>query len=577
MELTKLWQVYPKISEADKKLLGDYSDIISQLLFNRGIKDRVAAKIFFSADWQIESPDPFLFKDMKLAVELIVKHVKANNKIAVVGDYDADGVTSSAVLKRVLTAIKGNVDVWIPNRLGEGYGVSKKIIDNIVKSGAKLIITVDNGIRAKAEVAYAKTKGIDVIVTDHHMGPDDLTDYPDAVIINPILPQENYPFKYLAGVGVAFKLMSALIKTSTLNEQQKERLLSQVLDLVAIGTVADCVLLLDENRLLVRQGLIELNRQLKPGIRSLVNSAGLKEEISEWSIGWQLAPRLNVAGRLEHANTSYELLVTDDQAEADKLALNLNNQNSTRQFETARIVEYAEHVVEAGLKNDKIIILTSPDLSGIDDKWLEGVIGLVAGRICEKYGRPTLVICKSEGVIKGSGRSIESVNIVQFLDNFQEHLARYGGHKMACGFTVKNKESLDNFVSQAREFAENNFKIDDLIPRLKIDMVLDQNQLTGALADQIIKLAPFGQGNPIPVFVTYGVKVMDLMPMGSESQHWKMRFGSIWSIAFSGAKKWPDLQPGETVDIVYTLEWNKYNGYKNLQLKIIDLVYGKKD
>ena len=571
MTFNKEWQVLPKISELERQNLALYPAIIAQLLVNRDLRTTKQAADFFSPDWQMALNDPFAFCQMRQACELVIKHLKAGSLIAVAGDYDADGVTSSALLYRSIRAMGGKVEVWIPSRLGEGYGLSKKIVDEVVAAGAKLLITVDNGIKAKNEIAYAQSKGIDTIVTDHHLGPDG-ADVPPGVVIDPIVEGETYPYKYLAGVGVAYKLASGLIQLSNLSEVQKDRLLSADLDLVSLGTVADCVPLTAENRAIVKRGLTMLNKQTKPGVRALITAANCKGEIDEASIGWQLAPRLNVAGRMEHANISYQLLITEDQAEADRLAAQLNDKNALRQAETMRIVDYCEQLIAGGLVHDKILVLVSPDLEyGLDDHWLEGVIGLVAGRLCEKYGRPALVICQSEGQIKGSGRSIETVNIVEFLAPLAQYLSRYGGHKAACGFSLKNKEALQEFVVKARELAAIQIGDQDLTPKLKIDAELDLNQVTGELADWLMRFRPFGQVNPAPVFISRGLRVMDLITMGADGQHIKLRFGSLWALAFNARSRWPDIVLGTTVDLVYQLEWSEFNGSRTLQLRIIDL------
>lgn len=579
MDNQKIWEVLPVLSASADKELSAHSPLIRQLLYNRGLITAASAKRFFSSDWELSSEDPFAFRDMKAAVKLIIDHLKQANLIGIAGDYDADGITASAVLYKTIEAIRGRAEVWIPSRLGEGYGLSKHLIDQIADAGAKLLITVDNGVRARQEVAYAKSKGLDVIITDHHMKPDDTDDMPEALVIDPILPEETYPYKYLAGVGVAFKLVCGLLSASTLSEAQKGRLREAVLDLVAIGTIADCVSLTGENRSLVRQGLAEINKQLRPGTKALITAAAIKGRIEEWQIGWQIAPRLNVAGRLEHANSAFRLMITDDQAEADKLAKKLNEQNILRQVETARVVEYCQRIVEKDLKNDRVLVLVSPDLlepetteesANDSGKWLEGVIGLVAGRLCEKYGKPTLVICKSEGKIKGSGRSVEPIDIVALLGQAKEHLTRFGGHKMACGFTIKNKASLAAFSDKIKMLAADSVSDEALRQKLKIDAVLDLGSVDGNLADQLEKFSPFGQANPLPLFLSRGAVINDLLPLGSDGQHLKLRFGSLWAVAFNVLKKNKPLTLGQKVDIVYSVEWNEYNNYKNLQLKLVD-------
>ncbi len=545
--------------------------VIAQLLFNRGLgPDQI--NNFFSADNESQWHSPFAFKNMHAAVDLIVAKIKTGAKIAICGDYDADGVTASAVLAETLNTLKAQVEVWIPNRLTEGYGLNSRVLKEIKAAGCALVITVDNGIRSRAEIESAKKLGLEVIVTDHHAAPDDQAEWPDCLIINPMMPDETYPFKFLAGVGVAFKLASALIEISNLSPAIKERLANRVLDLVAIGTVADCVNLLGENRFLVRQGLNEINRRGRVGLDQLIKTSQLSGDINAWNIGWQLAPRLNVAGRLDHANTAYEILVTTDANEAATLAARLNDQNVKRQEETQRLVDYCQKYVEANLADDKLLILTSPNISDqTAEAWHEGVIGLVAGRLCERYSKPTLVITLSDGKLKGSGRSIEAYNILSVLERNKQFLERFGGHKAACGFTVKDEANLSGFMTAARALVKQELKDEALVPSLKIDAELDLTQVNEKLVEALERLAPFGQGNKEPLFVSFGLAVRDKMTMGFDGQHVKFKFNNFWALAFGEAAKWQDLAVGDKVDAVYTLEFNDYNGFRNIQMRLVDM------
>jgi single-stranded-DNA-specific exonuclease len=568
----KIWQIDPVLDPELLQYFPDHSPLIAQLLFNRGFNNSEAAQSFLASDQAPISHDPFLFADMTAACELIISHIKAHHKIAIAGDYDADGVTSSAVLTETLSAFNAETEVWIPDRTRDGYGLNKRLIDEIKAGGAELIITVDNGIRAIDEVAYARSLGLDIVVTDHHMAGGSPEIYPDCLLINPIIAREHYPFRFLAGVGVAYKLACALISLAKLDDSAKDILRERILDLVAIGTVADCVSLLDENRSLVQAGLKRLIRHPRLGLAELAKLANVKDQITEWSIGWQIAPRLNVAGRLAHASTAYRLLVTKDRAEAISLAEGLNAQNIERQTETARIVDECSALVDSELSSDKILVLLAPELrNSTDAPWFEGVMGLAAGRIAERYGRPTLVVCQSAGHIKGSGRSFGDYSIVGAIEEASDCLARYGGHRAACGFTVKDAASLAEFVVRLRTIGERDLTDELLSPKLKIEAVLEADELNLALAEKLNCFAPFGQGNPLPVFASYNLKIDEVLWMGQTKQHLKLRLGHLSAIAFSALEKWPDLVAGARVNLAYTAEINNFNGRRSLQLKIIDL------
>ena len=548
----------------------EFSKIILQLLYNRGLKEKQEIEEFLKPEYA-KSHDPFLFKDMEAAVDLIIKHAKAKDKIVVYGDYDADGVTSSAVLHDVLKALRVDVDVYIPDRISEGYGLNKGAMDEINKLGAKLVITVDCGVRNKEEVGYAKQLGMDVIITDHHITPENESDYPDCLIINPIVKNENYPFKYLSGVGVAFKLAKALISKSKLSEEDKVKLEESVLDLVAIGTVADCVNTFGENRILIKKGLEVMNLRKRKGLEELINVAQINGNklLDTWNIGFQIAPRLNAAGRMDPANTAFELLVTKDKEEAADIAKRLNERNTDRQVITEEIVRQVEQQVNL---DDKIII----GLCSEGEFWEEGVIGLVAGRITERYYKPTLVITKCEQGLKGSGRSIEELDIIKTIEECKEFLLKFGGHPAACGFSLES-EKFNDFADKVREVANKKLEGVDLRPKLKIEAELNLGDIDEKLIDDIERFGPFGQGNDRPKFTSRGVMVLDKMNMGFEGQHIKLRLksddsGIINAIGFGQSQYWNSLAIGDKIDIVYYLDLNEFNGKKEAQMKIVDVV-----
>ncbi|MDO9399204.1 MAG: single-stranded-DNA-specific exonuclease RecJ [bacterium] len=567
------WELMSVIDDDFIKKNPEYNKIILQLFFNRRLTEKEEIRKFFQIDYN-DLLDPFLFKHMDRAVSLIINHIKAGNKIVIYGDYDADGITASAILVETLTIFKAKVSVYIPDRMKEGYGLNKKAIDELAQAETKLIITVDNGIRNKKEVGYIKELGLDVIITDHHEAPADKNNWPDCLIINP--HAEDYFFKSLAGVGVSFKLAIALIKKSKLTEEQKKRLEERILDLVAVGTVADCVDLIGENRILVSKGLGIINKSSRLGLNELIKvsqSNNFKKEISSWNISWQIAPRINSAGRLDHANTAFRLLITKDQEEAKIIAEKLNIKNSERQKMTEAIVETCKTKIEKEMLDDKILILVSPNLDENEEAlgWPEGVIGLVAGKICELYSRPTLVITKMNTEIKGSGRSIEEFNITKAIEQECQYLVKFGGHAQACGFTINNQADLLKFTIDLKKIAKKQLGKIDLTSKLIIEAELNLLEINDQLVEKLGEFEPFGEGNLRPKFVSFNLTIIDKMTMGADGQHVKFKFDNFWAIAFRQAEKWSELKIGDKVDVVYYIEFNEFNGRRTVQMNIIDI------
>lgn len=598
----KQWQILP---EAPEKFFTDHPDInpvVLQLLYNRNLRNKIDIEAFLGGKLSTDKTliigdnpehafyDPFLFKNMAAAVDLIIGHIKAGNPIVVYGDYDADGVTSSVILLETLRILHAKAEVYLPDRVSEGYGLNKAAINAIVDQGFKLLITVDNGIRNREEVAYAKSRGLEIIITDHHVLPEDPKDLPDCLYIDPADETESYPWPYLAGVGVSFKLISALLYKSSLPDKQKQLILEKALDLVAVGTIADMVSLLGENRLLVKSGLKVLNTNKRAGLNELIKVSKINcdKALEAWNVGWQLGPRLNAASRLSHANTAFALLTTTDQSEAEELANELNQRNISRQKITEEIIAAVEEQIDKNNLPNLIIGLAGPD-----QVWNEGVIGLVAGKITEKYYRPALIIARlveeaefdpvqkklipKKVSFKGSGRSVEEFNLIEAIEQCSKHLDKYGGHPMACGFSVKSPENLDKFIAQISSLASQGLNKASLVPKLKIEASLDFSLLDLSLAEKISQLAPYGQNNAQPRFVSYGLRVDDVMTMGFDNQHIKIRFSkdgltkSFWGICFGGAETYCDIHPGAKVDLVYYLEINDFNSRRETQLKIIDI------
>lgn len=570
----KKWQIMPKISKSKLEEFKEVNEIILQLLTNRGIDTREEIDEFFSNTLDPKKVNPFLFKNMEEAVALIIKHIKAENQIFIYGDYDADGVTSSALLRDILELLKGKVEVYLPDRVSEGYGLNNNAIDYIKKQGGKLIVTVDGGIRSREEIAHAQSMGIEVLVTDHHPSSGVEEDLPNCLIINSTLPEETYPYKNLAGVGVAYKLAMAIISKAKLSDANKKLLEKRLLDLVAIGTVADCVPLIGENRILVKSGLKALNNTKRIGLIELLKVSGVKDgqELKSWNIGFQIGPRINAAGRMDHANSAYKLLIAKDIGKAKKLAISLNQRNIERQQITEEIVT---EVISQVDEEDDIIIGVCED-----DIWNEGVVGLVAGRVCEKYYKPTLVITKTIEGYKGSGRSIPEFNLAEAIENCSEYLDKYGGHPLACGFSFL-EENLNNFRNKLKKIAKKKMKDVETNPSVFIDIELNAIDINEEMLEKIKQFEPYGQKNEQPKFVSRLLTIKDMMFMGLEGQHVKLMVKSeesnlISAIGFNQSEAWKDLQIDDIVDIVYYLDLNEFNGRKEVQMKIIDIAKSSK-
>ncbi|MFA5183957.1 MAG: single-stranded-DNA-specific exonuclease RecJ [Patescibacteria group bacterium] len=587
----KRWQIAPQMPAGLRLERPDLDPVILQLLFNRGLATASDIQAFFA---DAAYHDPFLFKHMAAAVDLIIAHIKAGDKIVVYGDYDADGVTSAVILLETLNILHGKAEVYLPDRVSEGYGLNRAAIDQIAARSFKLLITVDNGIRNKAEVVYAQGLGLDIIITDHHVLPESEADLPPCPYINPADPRDNYPWKLLAGVGVSFKLISALLAKADLPDKQKKMISEKCLDLVAIGTVSDMVSLLGENRQLVKHGLEILNQYKRLGLNELIKVAKINSgrKLEAWNIGWQIGPRLNAASRLAHANSAFSLLTTTDPSEAKELAGELNQRNISRQQITEEIAAAVEAQIDP--QNLPLVIF---GVAGPDQVWNEGVVGLVAGRIAEKYYRPTLIVARlveeaefdpatkklaaKKVAFKGSGRSVEEFNLIAAVEEGAEFLDKYGGHPMACGFSIKTEENLRAFQAKLLALAAASLDPAALVPKLQIEAELPAADINLSLAESINSLAPFGQNNPQPRLVSYALRIDDIVTMGLDNQHIKFRLSaadpaagtmaSVWALAFGAAQNYQGFRIGDQVDLVYYLEINDFNGRREPQLKIVDI------
>lgn len=561
----KRWQIAPVMPPGSKKKLDQFHPILGQILSNRGLTEPAQIQAFLEGRY-LENSDPFLLPGMDQAVERICQAIVDDEMIVVYGDFDADGVTATVLLTEALRGLgidRRLIRPYIPDRVDEGYGLNFDAIERIKEFGAGLIITVDCGVRSVAEVAYANEIGVDVIITDHHSLGDQL---PEAkAIINPKRDDSIYPDRMLAGVGIAYKLVQALF-TSLPERVQIDP--ESLLDLVAVGTVADLAPLHDENRSLVLAGLQVLNQLKRPGLNALAGVSGLKPgAITAESIGFTLGPRINAAGRLEHAYSAARLLAANNDYSARQLADELNTLNRQRQQLTAELGTIAEEMIDP---QDRILI-------AYDEKFQSGLVGLVASRLAEQNYRPAIIIEKGPEVSRGSCRSIPEFHITAALDEIADLLVRHGGHAQAAGFTVRN-ENLEIFASRMRELAVQALGDKELVSTIEIDAEIDVNDVDWALYETLGMLEPTGQGNPTPVFLSRNVEVIHQRAVGQGGSHLQLRLAdanggfkerAIPAIAFrQGA--WAQSLP-KFIDVVFTVSLNEWNGQRKLQLIIKDM------
>lgn len=535
------------------------SKLTAQLLANRGIKSADEARQFLNSSMS-SAADPFLLKDMDKAVSRIRKAVAKGEKILVYGDYDVDGITAVAVLSLALRKLGGSVETYIPHRLEEGYGLNLAAVKRAQRDGVSLIITVDCGITSFREIEHAAALRIDIIVTDHHEIADSRV--PDAhAVINPLQKSCNYPFKHLAGVGLAYKLAKA-IYTGT------PHFAEDFLDLVSLGTIADIAPMVGENRVLAKYGLDELNRKERIGLTALCEVAGLTgKDISSGHIGFILGPRINAMGRVGSANKALELLLSEDAGEALKLAKLLDAENKNRQKIESGILDEAVAKVEreVNFKHHRVIVLGS-------EAWHPGVIGIVASRIADRYYRPTILILLDGKYGKGSGRSIDGFHLFEYLLRCKDLLVGFGGHESACGITIE-KDKVDEFRERINSEAASEIKEEVFIPVLDIDMDIPLSALSEEVIGQMEGLAPFGEMNPRPVFASRGLTVKD-GPRRIGKNGFK-----IWvtdnvitceAVAF-GKSGLAMPEQGSAVDLAYTPSLNNWQGVQSIQLELCDI------
>ena len=574
------------------------SRVSAKLIYNRGYCTKDSVGVFLNPTEE-GFHDPYLMADMDRAVARIAEALAKNEKITVYGDYDVDGVTSVTLIYLYLKSLGADIDYYIPSRSKEGYGLSPMALDALKEKGTQFIVTVDTGITANEEVEYAKSLGIEMVITDHHECHGEL---PKAcAVVNPHRPDCQYPFKELAGVGVIFKLVCAYEAMLCQRGERAEGAVGDVFrkyaDLAAIGTVADVMPLIDENRIIVKEGLSSLNDTEREGLAALIeaasnpqsdarvgadNSAARKRKINAGFIGFALAPRINAAGRISTAEKAVELLLSTDPRKSTEKAQELCEINLRRQKEENAIAEAAYKTIEEthDFENDRVIVLN-------DDNWQQGIIGIVSSRITEKYGLPSILIsfdgatkgsASLDDCGKGSGRSIKGMNLVDALDHCKDLLVRFGGHELAAGLTVM-RCNIDEFKKRINDYARENLTEDLSCIRYVADCALEADEIGMELAEELTIMEPFGVANPTPVFMVNGFRITRIISMGA-GKHTKLILNSggreFQAVFFGTGASSLDVFVGEEIDLMCQLGINEFRGHKSVQLIVQDIRLSEK-
>jgi single-stranded-DNA-specific exonuclease len=538
--------------------------LIATLLYQREIRDPAEIAAFLDTSMKTGLHDAFLMKGMPEASARIARAIRDQESMAVYGDFDTDGVTAVTLLMQAITAMGGNIRPYIPHRMREGYGLNSEAIEQLAVEGVRLLITVDCGISNVAEVDRANALGIDVIVTDHHHPPAEL---PRALaVVNPKQAGCEYPYKQLVGVGIAYKLVNAIRKQGIAPGSLRGR---DMLDVVALGTVTDMGPLNGENRALVRAGLQAINTTERPGLRALIAVSGLTPgQIDSTAIGFMLGPRINAAGRLDDAVRAYDLLLATDLASARQIAEELNTANRNRQQLTKEVQAAARAQAEAAGRHQRRVVLID------GEGFPSGVVGLVAGKLVEEWGRPVLLIERGSETSRGSARSIAGFSIIEALTECKDLFVKFGGHSAAAGFTLAT-DQIPELDRRLQAIADQRLTDEMLEPALNIDLELALTELNRERFQQIERLQPFGQANPMPTLMTRRVQVLSSRARGNEGQHLALKLAGpagkpIDGIAFRLGRFAESVMRHPWIDIAYTLEENTWNGQTSLRLNIKD-------
>ena len=569
--LNKKWLFANSEDEAVNRLKEDkgLSTLLAQLMVNRGLGDPDAARFFLDARLDTVH-DPFLMLGMDVAVRRIVQAIQNKETVTIYGDYDVDGVTSAALVVHFFRELGAPVDYYLPNRMEEGYGLNDNALDTIKARGGRLVITADTGITALSQVDHANKIGVEVIVTDHHQVA--VEGLPNALaVLNPHQPECTYPFKFLSGVGIVFKLAGGIRRGLLEAGWDADKLpnLKKHLDLFTLGTIADMSPLIDENHVLTSHGLEALRTSVKPGVIALKSVVGIEGKVDSSSVGFGMGPRLNAAGRLGQPDRGLHLLVSDDLNEAMEMAKSLEVLNEERKETQKWCFEEAEYLLDrqVDLENENVIVLAS-------ENFHQGVIGIVAAKLAEKFFRPAILISLVEGMGKGSARSIPAFNLVKAMTQCSEHLVQYGGHAYAAGLNIK-EERVDDFRKAMNKVGAEYLTADSLVAEVKVDATLRMEDITQEFYGEMEMLEPFGQMNRVPVFISREVRARDVKFVGREDNHVRFRafqgnqFRNV--IGFNLAHAFQSIDANEPVDIVYELRRNTWGGRNSIEMKLLDL------
>lgn len=561
--LTKRWLLPSEAPNAFHAALPEVHPLVRQVLFARGMTTPGAARAFLAGE--ALHPNPFDLPQMSVLVDRLRRAIRDEVPIAVYGDYDVDGITALVLLASTLQALGARVRPYIPHRMTEEYGLNRQALATLQREGIGVVLTVDCGIRSVAEVAYANSLGLEVLITDHHTVPDRLP--PATAIVNPKMTPSRYPFHHLAGVGVAYRVAQALLRVARRTARRGAPPVDleedSLLDLVALGTVADVVPLTGENRFLVQEGLRRLRATQRPGLLALLAVADIPAaEVDSERIAFALAPRLNAAGRLDSALLAYELLSTGDEARASELARELHELNSRRQRLTDQLCTQARETWRVG-PEEPLVFVAGPG-------YHKGIVGLVASRLTDEFYRPSVVIEIEGEHCRGSARSIPEFNVTQALGECADLLARYGGHAMAAGFTLEAPK-LDAFQERLLGVARTHLQGHELVPSVAVDALWPLADTNWDTAQALDRLQPFGQEHPPPVLVSQGVRLREARVVGRGHLKLKVSDGrAVWdAIAFRQAEAHPNLPP--CLDLAYHLGVQSWQGERRLQLVVQDL------
>lgn len=570
MDQIKQW-VVNKVSEGNEHEINEkvqriskhckISPLLAKIFISRGIEEEEYIKMFLNPSMK-DLYDPFLLKDMDKAVDRIINAVRSRERIIIFGDYDVDGITSTSILYDFLVKCGADVGYYIPDRKEEGYGLSIGAVQKVINDGASLIITVDCGITAFEEVKYIIDNDVDIIITDHHECKDEL---PEAyALVNPCRHDCTYPFKELAGVGVTFKLLQALSIKMDLKDPSLD-----YIDLVALGTVADVVPLVSENRIIVKYGLKKIENTFNKGLKALIDVSGAKDKpVTSYTVGFVLAPRINAAGRIGDATRAVRLFTTDDENEAIAISKELNEQNIYRQETEQEILNDVLSRVERSvdLKKEKVIVVWG-------EGWHHGIIGIVASRVTETFHRPCILIAVEDGIGKGSGRSIEGFNLFEALSHCTSLLEKFGGHELAAGLTIK-EENIEKLKEMINEYADTLLKDSDLIPKIKIDVEVTKEDISLDSVRELDLLSPFGVGNPSPVFAYKNLMIEDIRTVGND-KHIKLKLKDnesfIDAIGFNRGFLAEIYNKNDVIDTACSFEINSWNNTESVQLNLKDV------